>query len=170
MKKLLILLFLSALLLGGCAATAEPEMYILPANRVGDHLSPTQLGRLARDEGRLALRGSDLNGVDWEHQEFSVKPELVPSVSTISPQGGGCSLLKTTDKDVFVWVQGNQALYVGGFPMGISNPSPPRQTCLRDKERYVFTITSTATNDPRFQKSMYRWFSARGLIKSTLSN
>lgn len=169
MKRLfLVLLMLCCLPLCACSDQGELGLYVLPAAQVGEHLSAGQLGSLAEKQGRLALHGSDFVGVDWEHQVFAVRPEAAPSLSTLTAESGGCSLLKTTDKDVFVWVKNGKALYYGGFPKGVSNPNAPYDPILKDQDRYRFAIVSAATEDKRFNKVLYQWFYAQGLIKGNL--
>lgn len=172
MKKrcgVLLCLLLCLALLTACAGKGELGLYILPAEQVGEQLSGASLGRLAKQQGRLALSGEDFVGVDWKRQEFALRPEAVQSVSTLTAESGGSSLLKTTDKEVFVWVLDGKALYVGGFPMGISNPAAPRSPVLKDRERYLFAIEHTDGEDLRFHKALYRWFSDHGLLKSELN-
>ncbi len=165
------LLIVVVLFCAGCKGQGELQLYILPADGVKDGMSAAEIGRLASQNGRLALSGSDFVGVDWEHQYFALDPKAVPSVSTVTAESGGCSLLKTTDQDVFVWVLDGKALYVGGFAMGVSNPDTPRSPIIKDKERYVFSIVADERygQDKRFNKALYRWFYEAGLIKSELS-
>ena len=172
MKKFVGFLCLLLCLCSLCACSGKGELglYILAADQVGDGLSAGELGKLALQSGRLALSGSDFTGVDWERQYFAVRPEAVQSVSTVTAESGGSSLLKTTDKEIFVWVLDGKALYVGGFIMGTSNPAEPKDPYLKDKERYCFAIeTNGSGEDQRFNKSLYQWFYRQGLIKSELS-
>lgn len=172
MKKLIGFLCLLLCVCACCACSGKGELglYILAADQMGDSMSAGELGKLALQSGRLALRGTDFTGVDWERQYFAVKPEAVQSVSTVTAESGGSSLLKTTDKDIFVWVLDGKALYAGGFIMGTSNPAEPKDPCLKDMERYSFSIeTDGSGEDKRFNKSLYRWFYRQGLIKSELS-
>ena len=171
MKKGACILCLICLmcLLVGCAGKGELGLYVLNAEQVRENMSAGEIGKLALKDGRLALTGEDFAGVDWQQQRFALRPEAVPSVSVLTPESGGSSLLKTTDKEVFVWVLDGKALYVGGFPMGISNPATPRSPLLRDQERYVFAIEHKNGEDKRFNKSLYRYFSDHGLLKIELN-
>lgn len=170
MKKVIAIALILCCLLALCACGKEElALYILPGEQVGENLSATELGSHAKKQGRLALKGEDFAGVDWEQQRFALRPEAVASVSTVTAESGGSSLLKTTDKDVFVWVLGGKALYYGGFKMGISNPDTPKDMRLSDKERYMFSIDHISGKDRRFDKNLYKWFYNHGLIKSELN-
>ncbi len=173
MKRAVVLVMVGICLLSLCACGGKGALglYILSAEQVKDSMSAREIGALAAQEGRLALNGQDFVGVDWENQYFAVDAKAVPSVSTVTAEHGGCSLLKTTDEDVFVWVLNGKALYVGGFEMGSSNPATPRSPYIQDKERYTFAIAADDRygEDLRFNKALYNWFYKAGLIKSELS-
>lgn len=166
---LAFLLILLCLLAAGCRAKGEVELYILPADKVSDNISPTGLAKLVKEQGRKALSGKDFAGVDWENQRFAVLSQASQSVSVVDGQTGGCSLLKSTGEDVFVWVLGNKALYSGGFQKGSTTIGAQRYPYIADDERYIFIIEGDGSNrDPRFNKKLYNYFSRAGLLKSEL--
>lgn len=171
MKKaaIWILICLCLGMLSGCGGQQEVALYVLPAAKVSENMSPSELGALALESGRKALSGKDFAGVDWENQLFAVSPEALPSVSVVTPQSGGSSLLKSTGEDVFVWVSGKKALYVGGFQKGNATIGAQRYPYIADRERYVFAIVGDgSTEDARFNKKLYSYFYSAGLIKSEL--
>lgn len=165
---LAFLLILLCLLSAGCGEQ-ELALYILPAEKVSENISPTGLAKLVKEQGRKAVSGSDFAGVDWENQRFAVLPQASQSVSVVDGQTGGCSLLKSTGEDVFVWVLGNKALYAGGFQKGSATIGAQRYPYIADDERYIFAIEGDGSNrDPRFNKKLYNYFSSAGLLKSEL--
>ncbi len=170
MKKLIwvLILCLCLGLLAGCGGEQELGLYILPAARINENMSASELGALALESGRKALSGKDFAGVDWENQLFSILPEASPSVSVVTPQSGGSSLLKSTGEDVFVWVLGKKALYVGGFRKGSGTIGAQRTPYIVDRERYIFAIVGDGEQDARFDKKLYGYFYSAGLIKSEL--
>ncbi len=171
MKKTIWLLILCLCLglLSGCGGAQEPQLYILPADKVSDNLSASELGALALESGRKALSGKDFAGVDWENQLFAIRPEASASVSVVTPQSGGSSLLKSTGADVFVWVMGKKALYVGGFQKGSGTIGEQRYPYIADRERYLFAIVGDGSaKDTRFNTKLYSYFYSEGLIKSEL--
>lgn len=171
MKKAVwvILLCICLGLCAGCSGGEEPALYVLPASKISENMSASELGKLALESGRKALSGKDLTGVDWENQLFAVSPESSPSVSVVTPVTGGSSILKSTGEDVFVWVMGKKALYVGGFQKGSATIGAQRYPYIADRERYVFAIVGdTSAQDIRFNKKLYSYFYSAGLIKSEL--
>ena len=171
MKRLipLVLLCLCLGLCVGCADREEPALYVLPAGKVNENMSASELGRLALESGRKALSGKDFAGVDWENQLFCLNPDASPSVSVVTAESGGSSILKSTGEDVFVWVMGKKALYLGGFQKGNATLGAQRSPYIADRERYVFAIVGDGSaQDTRFNKKLYSYFYSAGLIKSEL--
>ena len=171
MKKrwLCLLLLIGMLLPAGCSKRAVPVLYVLPAAKVSENMSASELGAMALESGRRVLSGEDIAGVVWAEQLFAVLPEASPSVSVVTPASGGSSLLKSTGEDVFVWVQGKKALYAGGFQKGSGTLGAQRYPYIADRERYVFAIVGDGgAGDERYNKSLYQWFYSAGLIKSEL--
>ncbi len=163
------LLVLLCALFAGCKANEQLELYVLPQAKVSDNMSATALAALAKEQGRKVLTGKDFSGVDWENQRFALLPQASTSVSVVDEQFGGCSLLKSTGEDVFVWVLGKRALYLGGFRKGSGTLGEQRQPYIVDDERYIFSIEGEGgKNDPRFNKKLYAYFSKAGLLKSEL--
>lgn len=171
MKKCISLLFIALFLCTGCHKQATLELYVISADSVSEQTSNSDIASLALKEGRKVLSGEDFAGVDWEHQYFELKPDAVPSVGVVTAESGGSALLKTTDKDLFVWLLNGKAIYVGGFQMGNSNASTPRTPFIADKNRYVFEIRTDDKYgaDKRFDKKLYAWFSDAGLLKSEIA-
>ena len=160
---------LCCILTVGCETSGELELFVLPQEKVRENMSPSALSKLAKEQGRKALTGKDFSGVDWERQRFAVLPEASTSVSATNEQAGGCSLLKTTGEDVFVWVLGDKALYMGGFQKGKSSVGEQRVPYILDRERYIFSIEGdSGENDLRFNKKLYDYFSKAGLMKTEI--
>ncbi|MBR5782819.1 MAG: hypothetical protein IKY33_01170 [Clostridia bacterium] len=169
MKRFRVLLLLCLLVLGGCTGEQTLELYILPAERVNEQtMTDAEIGKVALQEGRLALRGEDFSGVDWEQQMFAVKSEASVSVSVVTSEHGGSSLLKTTGDDLFVWMLDGKAVYVGGFERGTSSVTSQRSPYIKDRERYIFSVLSIGEGDIRFNKKLYSYFHSHDLIKSQL--
>ena len=170
MKRIAVTVLICLFILCGCAKEQTLELYIVPVDRVSESgMTEAQIGKIALEEGRLALRGEDLAGVDWQRQRFAVRPEASQSVSVVTAESGGCSLLKTTDKDLFVWMLNGKAVYAGGFERGSASVTPQRDPCIVDSERYIFEITSLVVPDRRYDKRLYDYFHSHDLIKSELS-
>lgn len=144
-------------------------LYVLPADSISDVMTAGEIADVVQEKGRLALDGSDFAGVDWENQCYAVKAEASASVSVITAQSGGSSILKTTDSDVFVWMLSGKVLYVGGFEKGSASVSAQKDPYIKDKERYIFSIeTVSSEGDKRFNDKLYNYFYKQGLIKSEL--
>ena len=165
------LIAICILLLGSLCGCGEQTLglYILPADSISEGMTAGEIAEIAGEQGRLALSGSDFAGVDWENQCYAVKSEASASVSVISPESGGSSILKTTDSDVFVWVLNGKVLYVGGFEKGSASVLPQQDPYIKDKERYIFSIeTLEQQSDKRFNSKLYNYFYKQGLLKSEL--
>ncbi len=172
MKKrwiFLLMALLCCILTAGCEKNEELALYILPQAKIRENMPSASLAKLAKEQGRKALTGKDFEGVDWEAQRFAVLPQASASVSATNEQTGGCSLLKTTGEDVFVWVLGERALYMGGFQKGKSSVGEQRKPYILDRERYIFSIEGDGgENDLRFNKKLYDYFSKAGLMKTEI--
>jgi hypothetical protein len=153
----------------GCSSKETPVLYVLPAAKVSENMSVSELVAAALESGRRVLSGEGIAGVVWEEQLFAVLPKASQSDSVVTPASGGSSILKSTGEDVFVWVQGKKALYAGGFQKGTGTLGAQRYPYIADRERYVFAIVGDGSaRDARFNKSLYQWFYSAGLIKSEL--
>lgn len=171
MKKLwgVVILCLCLGIITGCGKRQELGLYILPQAKINENMSASELGALALESGRKALSGEDFAGVDWENQLFSLRTEASPSVSVVTAESGGSSLLKSTGEDVFVWVLNKKALYVGGFRKGSGTIGAQRHPYIVDRERYTFSIVGDGSKqDKRFDKKLYNYFYSNGLIKTEI--
>lgn len=170
MKKIGILsaLVLMLCLLASCAGRQQLVLYTLSADKIDGTASPTEIAKLAQSEGRVAFTGEQFAGVDWSAQRFAVLPAASQSVSAITPESGGCALLKTRGDDIFVWVLNGKPVYMGGFTKGVGSTSTQRTPYITDDERYIFAVCATGDKDPRFDKKLYNYFSKAGLLRSEL--
>ncbi len=172
MKRVLVwmAIVLSCLSLVACKGEQDLALYVLSEQHISDSMSDKEIGALALEKGRQVLSGNDIYGVDWENQRYRVRPEALPSVSSLTAESGGSALLKATDKDVFIWVLNKRAVYVGGFPLGVGTVKEQRVPYIVDEERYIFKIVTDDKygEDKRFDKKLYSYFESKDLLKSEL--
>lgn len=165
----LLILFILGLSAVGCADRQTVDLYIIPADRITDGASLSDIKTVAEKKGRIAFTLEDFSGVDWENQRFAIRPEASPSISTVTRESGGSALLKSTGDDRFLWVVNGKAVYLGGFTVGIGSTTPKLSPTLVDTERYIFEIRTDETqSDVRFNKTLYHAFYSASLIKSEL--
>lgn len=111
MKRILAVFLAALLLLSLAGCKAEPEdlvFYVLKKEEVPSVESA--LLSAAKERGRAAFTGADLEGWLWSAQRVRLK-----NVNVKNTAADGSALFQTASTDVFVLVLGNKVLYSGGF-------------------------------------------------------
>ena len=171
-KHLFPIIAIVIIVLCGCNKTDKSDfkIYVVSRDVLTRDLSDSQIVSTAKQNGRLAFDGNDIEGYNWETHTIIFKSNSVTSLGAITKESGGSAIFKVDDTFAFVFTLNDKLIYHGGFVQGSKNPDIPLQPYIADKSvtsvKILFDSKYATNDDNRSNNRLYSFLNNCGLLSS----
>lgn len=171
MKRILACILTVGLLLLSLTAcqTEQSDLvfYVIKAEDLPADAAESTLLSIAKEQGRVAFTGAEIERWHWEEQQVDLKEPNVRGGSGNT----GSSLFQADAEDAFLLALGNEVLYFGGFKNDVGAMTLDRDPYIADLSTgTAFSLrchhTYEAGEDPRRNDTLYDFLASFNLLAS----
>ncbi len=171
MKRIIacaVMVGLLLLSLNACKQNKEDLIfYVIAAEDLPAKEAAHVLFDVAKQSGRIAFTGEDIENWHWETHRVALKKPDVRG-------GSGCtgsSLFQADAEDAFLLVLGNRVLLFGGFENKVGALTIDRDLYVADEQdadafRLLCRNTEEEGEDPRKVEALYKFLADHNLLAS----